>query len=62
MIHPKSPDDYQAEDDCRTLARAEEVKRDKKRHTKAKEHAAKQARVHARIAGKDVADLEQGHK
>lgn len=37
-------DDYQAQDDARTLTRAQEVAADKPRHKKAVKHLAKQAK------------------
>lgn len=43
---------YQAEDDCRTLQRADEVTRDKGRHGRARAHAKKQLSSFRRIAGR----------
>lgn len=59
---PKSNHDWQAEDDCRTLMRAEEIKMDKGRHNRAKRHAMKQAKASVRVAGKDAATLMKGHQ
>lgn len=43
--------DYQAEDDFRTLQRADEVRRDSKRHTAAKRHGRKQLSSIRRVIG-----------
>lgn len=61
-MSPKSEKDYQAEDDCRTLTRAEEIKMDKGRHSRARKHAAKQAKAHARVAGKDADHMMKGYR
>jgi hypothetical protein len=47
-------DKYQAEDDARTLTRAQEVRQDAKRHKRAMEHLNKQA-----TTNKQAADLEK---
>lgn len=61
-MKPMSEKDYQAESDCHTLARAEEIKSDKARHGRAKAHAAKQAVAHAKVAGAKVSGLMAGHR
>lgn len=45
----KAEDDYRAEDDHRTLSRAEEVRSDPKRFAKAARHARKTVRAVSRI-------------
>ena len=61
-ISPFAQHDYQAEDDMRTLMRAHEIKKDKKRHkaarAKAKEHLAK---IKAVAAGGDGGDTGAGY-
>lgn len=47
-----SLDDYQAQDDARTLMRSEEIKSDKGRHKAAQGHAAKIAQQAANIIAK----------
>lgn len=42
---------YQVEDDVRTLHRAEQIKKDKKRHGAAKAHAKTVAKQHMAVAG-----------
>lgn len=49
---PASDIDWRARGDCETLERAEEVKRDKKRHGAAKKHAMEKAKSLHAIAGK----------
>jgi hypothetical protein len=44
-------DDYQAQDDVRTLVRAHHITKDKKRHVAAKHHARKQLRALQAIGG-----------
>lgn len=48
----KSEQDYRAEDDFRTLQRAEEVRMDKSRHGRALQHGAKQMTGMQRIMGR----------
>lgn len=57
-------DNYQAESDCHTLMRAEEVKGDKKRHAAAKKHAKKQVKQMSKVAmnDKDRDDMEKGYR
>lgn len=45
----KSEQDYRAEDDFRTLQRAEEVRGDKDRHTRAQSHGRKQISAMSRV-------------
>lgn len=47
----KRQQQYQAEDDCRTLQHADEVRGDKGRHGRARAHAKKQLRSFRSIAG-----------
>jgi hypothetical protein len=47
--------DYQAEDDARTLTRAEEVRGDKSRHRAAKGHLKKQHRAIKAALGNPIA-------
>jgi hypothetical protein len=51
-------DDYQAQDDVRTLTRAEEIKADKKRHGKAKAHAKKMLSQLQSVSGKSDNDAD----
>lgn len=44
--------DYQAEDDFRTLQRADEVRSDRGRHTKALGHGKKQMKSMQRVIGR----------
>lgn len=48
---PAPMDDYQAEDDARTLVRAQEVQGDRGRHSKAKKHLKKTAKNALAAAG-----------
>ena len=57
-----TPDSYQAEDDSRTLARAEEIKMDKPRHKAAKKKSMQTAKAHARVAECDMPSMEKGYK
>lgn len=43
---------WMAEDDCRTLQRAEEIRGDKQRMTQAANHAKKQMDALSKVAGK----------
>ena len=56
MAAMKNPDgvDYQTEEDVRTLHRANQIKKDSKRHKAAKAHAKKLAAQHMAIAKGDV--------
>lgn len=45
----KSEQDYRAEEDFRTLQRAEEVRGDKDRHTRAQTHGRKQISAMSRV-------------
>lgn len=58
---PMMDQDYQAQDDSRTLARAEEIKMNRGRHAKAKRFSLKQAKAHAKVAGADVTKMEKGY-
>lgn len=59
---PAGMDDYQAQDDMRTLMQAHEVRSDPKRHAAAKAHAKKKLAAMQRVAsGKmDAEDLRDG--
>jgi hypothetical protein len=48
---PMMDNDYQAENDARTLGTAQDIMADKKRHGAAKQHASKQAAKFQAIAG-----------
>lgn len=48
----KTEEDYAAQDDFRTLSRAEEVKSDPARHGRALKHGAKQIQTITRVIGK----------
>ena len=48
-------DSWRAEEDARTLLRAQEIQSDKKRHKEAQNHAAKQADKFSKIASKPSA-------
>ena len=56
MVSPskpsKSEQDYRAEDDFRTMERAEEVRSDKARHERALAHGRKRVVAMARVMGK----------
>lgn len=47
----KEEKEYQAEDDCRTLLRAEEIKADKERHKAALKHAKEKAKALDKVTG-----------
>lgn len=57
-------DNYQAQDDVRTLARAHEIKSDKKRHAAAQKHAAtemeKMRAIGMPMDGKTIEGKEKG--
>jgi hypothetical protein len=53
-------DDYQAQDDVRTLVRAHHITKDKKRHSAAKKHAKQQLRALKAIGGVGPMDAETG--
>lgn len=48
----KSEQEYRAEEDFRTLERAEEVRGDQARHTRAMSHGRKRVSAMARVMGK----------
>lgn len=58
---PTSPEDFQAQDDVRTLQRAAELKANPARMAKAKAYAAEAAREMARVAG-EIKVPENGEK
>lgn len=51
------PDDYQAQDDMRTLTRAEEIKADAKRHAKAMAHGKQQMAALQNVVKPDADDV-----
>lgn len=54
-------DDYQAQDDMRTLMRAHQIKSDPKRHSAAKMHAKSQLAAMQKVMDTDeAADRKQG--
>jgi hypothetical protein len=50
MSMPCCDDKYEMEEDARTLMRAHEVRKDKKRHKRAMDHMSKQAETHTQAA------------
>jgi hypothetical protein len=55
-------DDYQAQDDMRTLTRAEEIKADAKRHGKAMSHGKQQMSALQNVVGEGAADAAADKK
>jgi hypothetical protein len=53
---PAAMDDYQAQDDMRTLTRAEEIKADAKRHQKALSHGQQQMAALKNVVQPDADD------
>jgi hypothetical protein len=51
MAMPAADIDWRAQDDCRALQRSQEIMADAKRHSAAKKHAAKEAKMMAKVAG-----------
>lgn len=51
---PVVHDEWAAQDDARTLQRAQEIQSDGKRHNAAKAHAAKQIEQLSKVAGKPM--------
>lgn len=52
-------DDYAAQDDARTLVRAEEIRGDKRRHAKAHKHLKRQHEATRRAIGNPFAKVLQ---